>query len=195
MPSECFIQGIGVAVPRQSIAQSETETVFAPAISSPRTAKLVNRIARLTGIERRYLAALDFVGDGVAAPLYQSSEVQPRGPGMDARTAVFLEAAAPLVKHSLGAFSHEQLTRVDTLVTVTCTHAASPGLEQPIFACSPIPYSVDRWNLGFMGCSAGLAALRLAQQCDRCRTTLSSPGLRAFLSPFPIHRRDRPTNG
>ncbi len=161
MQGECFVQGIGIAVPRQSIAQSETETIFAPAIPNPRTAKLFQRIARLTGIERRNLAALDYVGDGVAAPLYRSSDVQPSGPGMDARTAVFLEAAEPLVNQSLEAFSHEQLSRVGTLVTVTCTHAASPGLEQPVFACSPISHSVHRWNLGFMGCSAGLAGLRL----------------------------------
>ena len=49
MATDCFIQGIGVAVPGQSIAQSETETIFAPAISNPRTAKLFQRIARLTG--------------------------------------------------------------------------------------------------------------------------------------------------
>lgn len=166
MSNDCFIQGIGVAVPRQSITQNETETIFAPAISNPRTAKLFQRIARLTGIERRYLAALDYVGIGVAMPLYQSSTLQPRGPGMDARTAVFLEAAAPLVKGALGAFTHEQLSRVGTLITVTCTHAASPGLEQPIFACSPIPPSANRWNLGFMGCSAGLAGLRLVQRSE-----------------------------
>lgn len=163
MATECFIQGIGVAVPGQSIAQSDTETIFAPAISSPRTAKLFQRIARLTGIERRYLAALDYVGAGVELPLYQSSHVQPRGPGMDARTEVFLDAAAPMVRASLRAFSPEQLSRVGTLITVTCTHAASPGLEQPIFACSPIPHTVHRWNLGFMGCSAGLAGLRLVR--------------------------------
>jgi len=82
---------------------------------------------------------------------------------MDARTAVFLEAAVPLIKGSLSAFSREQLSHVDTLITVTCTYAASPGLEQPIFACTPIPHSAQRWNLGFMGCSAGMAALRLVR--------------------------------
>lgn len=163
MAPDCYLQGIGLAVPRQSIAQSEAQRRFSPAITNPRTAKLVQRLARLTGIERRHLAALDFVGDEVADPLYRSSDSQPHGPGMDARTAVFLEAAAPLVRTSLGEFSDEQLQRVGNLVTATCTHAASPGLEQPVFACSPIPHSVHRWNLGFMGCSAGLAALRLVR--------------------------------
>lgn len=166
MATDCFIQGIGVAVPGRSVTQSETESTFAPAISNPRTAKLFQRIARLTGIERRYLAALDYVGVGVATPLYQYSGMQPLGPDMAARTAVFLEAAAPLVKRSLGVFSNEQLSLVDTLITVTCTHAASPGLEQPVFACTPIPHSAQRWNLGFMGCSAGLAGLRIVQRLE-----------------------------
>ena len=173
MANDCYIQGIGVAVPAHSISQSETESIFAPAISNPRTASLFRRIARLTGIERRYLAALDYVGDGIATPLYQSSTVQPCGPGMGARTAVFLEAAVPLVKESLSAFTHEQLSRVGTLVTVTCTHAASPGLEQPVFGCSPVPHSSQRWNLGFMGCSAGLAALRLVRHSDAASTQQS----------------------
>ncbi len=161
MATDCYVQGIGTAVPNRSVAQAEIESMFAPAISNPRTARLIQRVARLTGIERRYLAALDYVGDGDETPLYQSSNMQPHGPGMDARTALFLKAAAPLVEKSLSAFSQEQLSRVGALITVTCTHAASPGLEQPVFACSPVPPSVQRWNLGFMGCSAGLAALRL----------------------------------
>jgi predicted naringenin-chalcone synthase len=53
---------------------------------------------------------------------------------------------------------------VDTLVTVSCTHASSPGLEQPILRHTPVPPTVDRWTLGFMGCSAGLAAVRLVHQ-------------------------------
>ena len=163
MATDCYIQGIGAAVPTRFIAASETEKMFGPTMPNPRSAKLLQRVARLTGIERRHLAALDYVGDGVATPLYQPSNVQPRGPGMDARTAVFLDAAAPLVEKSLGAFSHEQLSHVGALITVTCTHAASPGLEQPIFECSPVPHSAQRWNLGFMGCSAGLAALRLVR--------------------------------
>jgi len=83
---------------------------------------------------------------------------------MGARTATFDKAAGPLVLRALGGFSHEQLKGVDTLVTVSCTHASSPGLERPIFGRTPVPPSVDRWNLGFMGCSAALAGLRLAQQ-------------------------------
>jgi len=34
-------------------------------------------------------------------------------------------------------------------------------LERPILTHTPVPASAQRWNLGFMGCSAGLAGIRL----------------------------------
>jgi predicted naringenin-chalcone synthase len=86
---------------------------------------------------------------------------------MGARTQAFEKAADPLVRRALGSISPQTLSRIDMMVTASCTHASSPGLEAPIFAHTPVPVSVDRWNLGFMGCSAGLAAVRLVHHTAR----------------------------
>ena len=163
--AECYIHGIGTAVPERWLNCEQSEKLLTRTCINPRSVKLLQRITRLTGIEKRHLAALDYLDTGdEAAPLYRPAGEQPRGPGMGARTALFERAADPLVRRALSAFSREDLARVGTLVTVSCIHASSPGLEQPILTHSPVPPSVHRWNLGFMGCSAGLAAMRLVHQ-------------------------------
>lgn len=155
----CYVQGIGTAVPEHAIEAPEAVKLFRQACINRRSEKLLERIIRLAGIERRFLAALAWQGEPDS--LYQPTQRQPQGPGMRARTAMFDQAAGPLVLRALGAFSPQELAAVKSLVTVSCTHASSPGLERPIFERTPVPASVDRWNLGFMGCSAALAAVRL----------------------------------
>ena len=158
----CFIHGIGTAVPGRVLTAEGNEQFLTAGCTSARTAKLLQRVSRLTGIEKRHLAALDFVGESTGGqPLYRPASEQPRGPGMGARTAVFDEAAAPLVREALATFPGDSLARVTQIVTASCTHASSPGLEQPVLANTAISRDVHRWNLGFMGCSAALAAVRL----------------------------------
>ncbi len=160
-----YIQGVGTAVPERWLNSEQSARLLSQTCLTPRSARLLQRIAPLTGIEKRHLAALDYVdqGDGDAM-LYRPAGEQPLGPGMGARNALFEKAAGPLVTRALSAFSDENLARVGTLVTASCTHASAPGLERPILTHSPVPASAHRWNLGFMGCSAGLAAMRLVHQ-------------------------------
>jgi len=163
--TRCYIHGIGTAVPEQSLSADQVVDVLDRACPNARSARLLRRIAGLTRIDRRHLAALDRqfeVGDG--EPLYPPAAEQPHGPGMGRRTAVFDRLAGPLVCRALSVFPPRCLAGVTTLVTATCTQAASPGLEQPILLNTPVPPTADRWNLGFMGCSAALAAVRLAWQ-------------------------------
>lgn len=160
-----FVHGVTTAVPRQALDVQQSSELLKTVCTDTRTEKLLRRVIRLTGIEKRYLAVLDYQGtDDGATPLYLPPSEQPHGPGMGARNLLFEPAAATLVAECLRPFSHDALRRVDKLVTCSCTHASSPGLERPIFAQAPIPYGADRWNLGFMGCSAAMAALRLLHQ-------------------------------
>ena len=161
-PPECYVHGIATAVPQRWLDCEQSAELLKQGCVSPRSAKLFQRIARLTGIEKRHLAVLDYLDDKDGrSPFNRPTNGHPGGPGMAARTALFDLAAAPLIKRVLSGFAPDTLARVSTLATATCTQAASPGLEQPIFKHSAVPSSAQRWNLGFMGCSAGLAAMRL----------------------------------
>ncbi len=170
----CYVQAIGTAVPQRAFSAEQTVTAFRAVYTDERDYRLLRRIVRLTGIENRYLAALDFLErDGDRPPLYLPATELPGGPGMGARNARFDESAHVLVKKAVSAVNAELLADVDTLVTVSCTHASAPGLEAAVFDDGRVRRAVHRWNLGFMGCSAGLAALRLVQElAPRQRTTL-----------------------
>lgn len=157
----CYIHGIGVATPRRALTPDESVALFEPACGSPRALKLLRRIVRLSGIDQRRLAVLDYQ-IGAENPVYLPISQQPRGPGMGARNGLFEQAATPLVAEAIAGLPAEARAGIDTLVTVSCTHASAPGLERPVFRALPeLAPSVDRWNLGFMGCSAALAALRM----------------------------------
>lgn len=170
-----FIHGIGTAVPEQSVNAAQSALMLEPTCKNQRSARLLQRIAPLTGIEKRHVVALDFQHskDG-NEPLYRPAVEQPQGPGMSLRNALFQKASVPLITKAMSTFSPQQLSGVDALITATCTHASAPGLEQPILAHTPVPASAQRWNLGFMGCSAGLAGMRLVHRTG-------GPGLPALI--------------
>lgn len=162
---DCYLHHIGTAVPERWLDGEQSVEVMRRACRTERAARMLPRVARLTGIERRYLAALEEQdASGPDGPFYRDAAEQPHGPGMSARTRAFDRRAGALVLRALAGIERDVLARVEVLVTVSCTHASSPGLERPILTHTPVPPTVDRWNLGFMGCSAGLAALRLAHQ-------------------------------
>ncbi|RMF85500.1 MAG: type III polyketide synthase [Planctomycetota bacterium] len=159
----CYIHDITTATPGLALHRDDALTLLGPAFQNARTARLARRLIRLTEIEKRYLAVLEHqVGTVGRSPLYLPAEEQPNGPTMGARNRLFAEESAKLVRQVLDGLSHASLKKIDVLVTCSCTHASSPGLEHTILTGSPVPATCSRWNLGFMGCSAALAGLRLA---------------------------------
>jgi len=109
-----------------------------------------------------------------AEALYRARDVQPQGPGMGARMAQFERLSGPLVLQALRDFEPAGLATVDALITISCTHALAPAFERPLLMHTRLRPGIDRWNLGFMGCSAGLAAMRLVHQ-------MAAPGRNALI--------------
>jgi predicted naringenin-chalcone synthase len=157
----CCLRGIHTAVPPLRLPQSAAPELFAPACADERQQRVLRRLTRLSDVEGRHLAVLEGVRPVAARPIYRNARLQPGGPGMGARDGLFLELAAPLVAECVRPFG-DALGLVENLVTVCCTHASAPSLEQPVFALGALQPTVQHWRLGFMGCSAALAGLRLA---------------------------------
>ena len=173
-PARMFIHAISTATPEPYLRTSETVERLGATCINRKSQKLMQRIVPHTRIEKRHFAAMDYQAE-LTDPnaMFRPAEGQPHGPGMNARTAAFEESSDRLVRRLLAPMDARFLARIETLITVSCTHASAPGLERPVFAHSSVPASVDRWNLGFMGCSAALAALRLTHRAaGAARSTL-----------------------
>lgn len=159
--SRVFIDGIRTSQPDRSITQTESVELMRDYCVGKRAQRLTRHIARQSGVRKRHLAALDWQDDPNLSTIYLPATDQPNGPGMGARNRAFDGAANKLIGKLSKSISSDALAEIATLVTVSCTHASSPGLEKPLFEHTSLSPRVSRWNLGFMGCSAGLAAIRL----------------------------------
>ena len=79
----CYVQKITTAVPPLFIRREQTEQILSETCVNARSARLLKRIVRLTGIEKRHLAILDFQTSlEDAGGIYRATPSQPLGPGM-----------------------------------------------------------------------------------------------------------------
>lgn len=166
--TDCYIRHIANAVPPRSMDQAETIRQLSERSPSSAVTAVLRRVFKSTGIKKRHLAALELQeGREPADQLYPPYELCPNGPTTAQRLDVFDALAEPLMNDLLSDIPETTWPQIRRLVTVNCTSAASPGLERLVFKNRPISRRVDRYHLGFMGCSAGLAGLRLINETNR----------------------------
>jgi predicted naringenin-chalcone synthase len=89
-------------------------------------------------------------------------------PGTGARMAVYQPQALVLALRAIEALDiADERTRITHLVVASCTGFTAPGLDFQLCECLGLRPDVARTLVGFMGCSAAMPALRLAQQIVR----------------------------
>lgn len=144
-------------------------------IPDPRRRALFRRMADRSGIRHRW-SVLPAGRDG-------GSPVEPGGfyhdglPGTGLRMKVYADAAPKLALAAIRALeATEPLGAVSHLVVASCTGFVAPGVDQIIAAELGLSSEVERTLIGFMGCYAAVAALRLAQHVVR-----SEPGARVLV--------------
>jgi alpha-pyrone synthase len=144
------IHAIGTAVPDHDIHHIFVD--WASARLEGREAALFRRMAGRAGIEHRFT---------VLPPVAGGTQIDPGGfyggamPPTSARMAIEdLSARA-----SLDGISH--------LVVASCTGFVAPGIDQIIARRLGLDGTVERTLVGFMGCYAGVAALRVAHHIAR----------------------------
>jgi alkylresorcinol/alkylpyrone synthase len=163
MNNELFIQRILTAVPDKFWGQDYAAERFTITCKQTRSHRLMRRIAGQSGIKQRHLGVLEWQDTPDGDDFYRSISDQPQGPGMGKRNALYDVISTKLIENAIQDVPADELRELESLLTVSCTGASAPGLEGILFSAAPeIPLGVSRWNLGFMGCSAGLAALRLS---------------------------------
>jgi predicted naringenin-chalcone synthase len=162
------INRIACAVPPHDV--HEAFVGFAGSLLQERRGRLLfERMASRSGIQHRWSsitpprAGSNYAADGDG--FYQVG----RFPSTAARMGRF-EAEAPVLAAAavggLGLDASERRAVTHVIVT-TCTGFSAPGLDLEIVQRCGLDPAVERTVIGFMGCYAGLSALRLARHIVR----------------------------
>ena len=130
-------------------------------LAGTREAALLERMIKRSGIGRRFTVLSDDTNYCVEGSFYD----RPEAPTTRERMAVYAREAPELALAAIaglgdpGAITH--------LVVASCTGFTAPGLDQVIARRLRLAPTVERVMIGFMGCYAGVTALRTAAHLVR----------------------------
>jgi alkylresorcinol/alkylpyrone synthase len=170
------ILSIGTAVPPTVLAQGDVRDFFVAQPGVDRlTARLIGAAFDAAAIERRHTVLHEFghlrgergtdaapaaPGGGFVGPEGEL-RVPSTGERNAAYTALVPELYARAAREALagGRVAASEITHV---VTVSCTGFFAPGPDYRLVRDLGLAPTVERYHLGFIGCAAGIPALRAA---------------------------------
>ncbi|QDT74591.1 type III polyketide synthase [Lacipirellula limnantheis] len=165
-----IIRAIGVAVPDESVSQHRAADIATELIaSSERQQRAIATLYRRSGVETRRCTVLEPQRDAEHA---EQSFFEPRrsasdgGPSTAERMVRYEQSAGRLAAAASARAVNESgllPERITHLVTATCTGFSAPGFDLGLIDALSLSRGVQRTQVGFMGCHAGLNALRVAQ--------------------------------
>ena len=162
-----WLQRIGTAVPPNDV-HAAFVAYARTLLRTPREKQVFDRMVERSGIHHRWsvlkpgrLDAGEIDGDG----FYRAGAF----PATSKRMALYETESLKLAQAAVAALAPQPtlaalLPRVTHLVVASCTGFAAPGLDVQLVDALGLQPNVQRTVVGFMGCSAALPALRVAQQ-------------------------------
>jgi predicted naringenin-chalcone synthase len=166
------IASIGTAVPPHKIPQELHYSIIESANGMSRADKLqVRKVYSGTGIKYRYSVLAEFGSeDSEENILFHPANHHPSLP-VSKRMALFEKHAADLAESAskdcfseLLDFNSRSITH---LITFSCTGMSAPGLDIQLIERLGLHRNVERTCINFMGCYAGINALKSAYHICR----------------------------
>jgi predicted naringenin-chalcone synthase len=163
-----FISGIGTATPPFSIQQEKAAELSQAFCNGDSVGKRrLRTIFARSGVERRGCVVLDGPEQETPPAFYPAAHrPDEHGPQTGERMAMYARWAPRLA----GAAAERAMAdgrcapgEVTHLVTVSCTGFASPGVDFALIEELGLGKTVQRVQVGFMGCHAAINALRVAR--------------------------------
>ena len=164
------LNALATAVPEHDIHRAFIDWA-APRLSDERVRALFTRMAARSGIDHRWsvLPPTPAGGSPVAAGGFYDV---PGLPPTSVRMAAYAEHAPELAMQAIAALGDAlDPARITHLVVASCTGFVAPGIDQILARRLGLNAAVERVLIGFMGCYAGITALRTARHIVR-----SEPG-------------------
>lgn len=163
-----FIHQIETWLPPYAATQESLGRLLGSWSGDPVKARVIRHVFHRSGIERRHSVLPDFTDPQRALLFKTDAEGRLLEPATQERNRVFIEHANTVAAELAGRlvdsspdFDRKAVTHV---ITVSCTGFVNPGPDLKIVTELGLEPTVERYNLGFMGCYAALPALRMAQQ-------------------------------
>lgn len=163
-----WIHNIETLVPGTVYSQEYAGEKMQDFFEDLRTKRLIRAIYKKSGIEKRHSVVNDFLGNGPGSFFKNGAEGKTVEPSTAERNEIYSREAralsVELARNAIDAcpaFGPEDITHV---VTASCTGFNNPGPDFHIVNELGLPPSVFRYHLGFMGCYAGITAMRTAAQ-------------------------------
>lgn len=161
------ILGMGTAVPEFEMLQEEAaEMAAAMCGSDVRSAKLAKALYGKAGVKTRrtvvpHRTAYQWLDED------PTLNVEPTdGPTTGERMALYEMQAPPLAEASARRALEDagiEADRITHLVTVTCTGFFAPGFDFHLFNTLGLKPTVERVQVGFMGCHGAMNGLKVAR--------------------------------
>jgi alpha-pyrone synthase len=160
------IHAIGTAVPPHDVHEAFVAWAT-PKLSSPREQALFRRMSARSGIDHRWSVLAPPTG-GRSPVDHGGFYAGNRLPPTSRRMTLYAEAAPELALAAIAALGEKTaLDRITHLVVASCTGFVAPGVDQIIARRLGLDPGVERTLVGFMGCYAAVAALRVAHHIAR----------------------------
>jgi predicted naringenin-chalcone synthase len=162
-----YLHALATAVPDTAYEQAFIgELMAAQHADDRRLSRLIARLYRHSGIDKRHSVIADFVPGAPAGLFFDPETQRVKVPGTAARNALYAQTSKPLFScassRALAAspFGPAEVTHV---ITASCTGFFAPGPDVALVRELGLKASAARYHLGFMGCYAALPALKLAR--------------------------------
>lgn len=197
-PAATAIRAIGTAVPGPGRAQRELcEFMKRAHCADARLARVLDVLYRRSGIERRHSCLADYGRAPEAFEFFPRGWAgePPRLPSTAERMVVYRREARELglsaARAALGRLPSLDPGRITHLVVASCTGFHAPGLDADLVEGLGLSRQVARTLIGFQGCHAGLASLKVADAI--CRADPQSIVLVACVELCTLHFQLRAT--
>ena len=161
---DAFIRSIATANPDHDIHRAFIDWA-AMRMEDVRARKLFLRMADRSGIDHRWSVLPRSIDGGspvASGGFYDSTPL----PATSARMAAYARYAPDLAIAAIAKLVYDPAD-ITHIVVASCTGFVAPGIDQIIARRLNLPASVERLLIGFMGCYAGVTALRAARHIVR----------------------------
>lgn len=163
-----YLRHLETAVPPTAYSQEFVEARMEKWAKTERQVRYLRQIYRHSSIDKRHSVVSDFMTPEPSELYRITADGRINNPDSSERNAMFVKHARPmaveLARRTVANCPGLAAADVTHVITVSCTGFFNPGMDYYVVRDAGLSPTVQRYQLGFMGCYAAIPALRMARQ-------------------------------